>query len=131
MRFLNKIILHCADTRTNQSFSVQDVRNWHLTRGWSDIGYHYYIKLDGSLHEGRPLSRVGSHCKGHNTGSIGVCFEGGKTSDNKPWDKPTDNQIKTVRSLIQSLRNDYGYLSLHGHYDFSSKSCPNFDVCIL
>ena len=163
MRSLNKIILHCADTRTDQDFSIEDIRSWHIMpkynsksklysykgikyksisslpsnvqgrkgRGWSDIGYHYYIKLDGSLHEGRPLSRVGSHCKGHNTGSIGVCFEGGKTSENKPWDKPTDNQIKTVKSLIQSLQNDYGDLSLHGHYEFSSKSCPNFDVCIL
>jgi len=131
MRRIDKIILHCADTRTDQDFSVGDVRAWHKARGWSDIGYHYYIKCDGSLHEGRPLSRVGSHCKGHNTGSIGVCFEGGKNPNNSNWDKPTDNQIKTVKLLIVSLRSDYGDLTLHGHYEFSSKSCPNFDVCIL
>ena len=131
MRRLDKIILHCADTRIDQDFSVEDVRHWHKARGWSDIGYHYYIKCDGSLHEGRPLYRIGSHCKGKNTGSIGVCFEGGKDAFNLKWDKPTDNQIKTVKKLIESLRNDYGDLTVHGHYEFSSKGCPNFDTCIL
>jgi len=29
------------------------------------------------------------------------------------------------------LRDKYGFLSINGHYEFSSKSCPNFDVCIL
>ena len=120
MRKLDKIILHCADTRTDQDFSVDDVRHWHKARGWSDIGYHYYIKCNGSL-----------HAKGHNANSIGICFEGGKNSDNEIWDEPTNKQIRTVKKLIKSLRKDYGELTVHGHYEFSSKGCPNFDVCIL
>ena len=131
MRKLTKIILHCADTKTNQDFSVQDVRNWHIQRGWSDIGYHFYIKLSGSLYEGRELSRIGAHCKGYNSKSVGICFEGGKNELGEMWDKPTDNQIKTVVNLIKSLREDYGEMGVHGHYEFSGKSCPNFDPCIL
>ena len=131
MRFLNKIIFHCADTRTDQNFNISDVKRWHLDRGWSDVGYHYFIKLDGSIQKGRDIGRIGSHCKGHNTGSIGVCFEGGKNPDDSKWDRPTEKQIEAAQITISWLRIRFGELTYHGHYEFSSKSCPNFDICIL
>ena len=131
MRFIDKIILHCADTRTNQNFSVDQVRDWHLQKGWSNIGYHYYIKLNGSLYDGRPISQKGAHCKGYNYGSVGICLEGGNNDNGDMWDKPTESQISTLKKLVYSLRKDYGDLTLHGHYEFSKKTCPNFDVCIL
>ena len=130
-RQVDKIIIHCADTRTDQDFSIEDVRMWHKARGWYDIGYHYYIKLDGSVHIGRSLDVIGSHCKGQNTKSIGICLEGGKKSDNTDWDKPTDNQIESIRVTISYLKLIYKDLKVHGHYEFSTKSCPNFDICIL
>lgn len=137
MRDLNRIIFHCAGTRTDQSFSVNTVRKWHTDpkptgRGWSDIGYHYYIDLKGILHKGRPIERKGAHCKGHNDDSIGVCFEGGKNPDGSKWDKPKPTQLETARVLTGYLRSTYNKgLTIHGHYEFSSKSCPNFDVCII
>lgn len=136
MRHLDKIIFHCADTRTDQSFSVHTIRKWHTDpkpkgRGWSDIGYHYYIDLKGVQHVGRPITRMGSHARGANNGSVGVCFEGGKNPDGTPWNKPKLEQIKTAQVLIGYLRSKYGDLTLHGHCEFSTKSCPNFDVCIL
>jgi N-acetylmuramoyl-L-alanine amidase len=137
MRNLDKIIFHCADTRIDQSFSVETVRKWHTDpkpkgRGWSDIGYHYYIDLKGTLHKGRPIEKKGAHCKGYNKGSVGVCFEGGKKADGSKWDKPKPTQLETARVLIGYLRATYNdNLTIHGHYEFSSKSCPNFDVCII
>ena len=82
MRNIIRVILHCAVTRTDQNISVEDIRKWHTDpkpkgNGWSDIGYHYYIRLDGTIEIGRPLNIVGSHARGRNTGSIGICFEGG------------------------------------------------------
>ena len=134
----DKIIFHCAETRTDQDFSVETVRKWYtdpkpIGRGWSDIGYHYYIKLDGSVHIGRSLSRSGAHTFGVNLTSIGACFEGGLNPDGSQWDKPTDAQIKSAKELINELKQSYGIdFSIHGHYEFSeTKWCPGFDVCLL
>jgi N-acetylmuramoyl-L-alanine amidase len=133
MRFINCIIWHCFDTRTDQNFGIKDVTKWHLARGFSGCGYHYIIRLDGTIESGRALARVGAHCKGHNRGSIGVSFEGGKTPDGFRWVKPTNEQLKSAKELKMSLESKLGKgLDDYGHYQFSeSKSCPNFDICIL
>ena len=94
MRYINEIIIHCAETKTNQSFSIDTVRKWHIEeRGWSDIGYHFYIQLDGTVWNGRPLEKSGAHCKNRNRSTIGICFEGGLNPDGSKWDGPTQEQI--------------------------------------
>ena len=70
MRDVNKIIIHCSATREGQAFSVDTIKQWHLARGWSDVGYHYIVHLDGSISYGRDINKRGAHVKGHNTGSI-------------------------------------------------------------
>ena len=78
MREINKIIVHCSATRENENFDVAEIRKWHVEgRGWSDIGYHFYIDLYGEIHKGRDISKIGAHCKGHNRNSIGICYCGG------------------------------------------------------
>ena len=64
MRDINKIIIHCTATPEGRDVSVDTIRQWHLDRGWSDIGYHYIIDLEGNLHEGRPVERQGAHVRG-------------------------------------------------------------------
>jgi N-acetylmuramoyl-L-alanine amidase len=131
MRSINKIIIHCSDTRIDQDFSIEDIRKWHKLRGFNDVGYHYYIKVDGSLYNGRSIEKIGAHCKGQNSKSIGICFEGGKDEKGESWKIPSKNQIKTYRDLLKRINSRFGGLEIHGHYDFSKKSCPNFDVCVL
>lgn len=78
MRTITLIILHCSATREGQSFGFEDCRRDHIRhRGFRDIGYHYYITRDGTVHRGRPLEQVGAHCCNHNRHSIGICYEGG------------------------------------------------------
>lgn len=139
MRFIDKIILHCADTRTNQNFDISYIDRWHKRRGFKrvyggkvyHVGYHYYIRLDGTIENGRPIECVGSHCKGQNSNSIGICFEGGKDDNGHMWDKPLDAQIEAYSKLRAKLFNKLGHLDVFGHYEFSEKPCPNFDICIL
>ena len=126
-RNINKIIVHCADTKTNQSFDITDVDNWHKKRGFSMVGYHYYIKLDGTIQEGRNLEQVGAHCKGQNSDSIGICFEGGLNADGSKWDGPLSPQLDAWNSLYQYLCFMFGNLPIKAHYEYSEKSCPNFD----
>jgi N-acetylmuramoyl-L-alanine amidase len=128
MRKIDKIIIHCSATPEGRDVKTETIRKWHLDRGWSDIGYHYVIELDGSLHIGRPIERTGAHCKGHNTGSIGVCYIGGVDQDMKPKDTRTEAQRDTLHSLLFDLTDNFAGATIHGHNEFSSKACPSFNV---
>jgi len=126
------IIVHCSDTRTNQSFNVDDIDRWHRERGWTGIGYHFYIRLDGTVEKGRSLDKAGAHTFGHNKNTIGICFEGGKNENNEKWDKPTDEQIDSFSWLVNSLEIVLGRkMTIKGHYEYANKTCPNFDIDIL
>ena len=73
MRNINEIIIHCSATREGQHIPVETIKDWHVNgRGWSDIGYHFYIELDGTIKKGRDIDKTGAHCKNHNRNSIGV-----------------------------------------------------------
>lgn len=128
MRDINKIILHCSATPEYRHVSVNTIRQWHLDRGWSDIGYHYIIELDGTIKEGRPVERQGAHVRGLNKNSIGICYVGGCDEDMKPKDTRTIAQKISLERLITELMNANINSTLHGHNEFSSKACPSFDV---
>lgn len=127
-RAINKIIIHCSATPEGRDVKTETIRAWHLKRGWSDIGYHYVIELDGSICEGRPLERTGAHCKGHNTGSIGICYVGGVDEEMNPKDTRTDEQRSALHSLLFDLTDNFPKATVHGHNEFSSKACPSFNV---
>ena len=78
MRDINKIVLHCSATREGHDVSTETIRGWHVNkRGWSDIGYHFVVLLDGTVDKARPIERQGAHVRGHNKGSIGIAYIGG------------------------------------------------------
>lgn len=129
MRPLKRIILHCTATPEGKHFDVNTIRRWHVKdRGWKDIGYHYVIYLDGSVHEGRPLEQSGAHTSGHNKDSIGIVYVGGCDSKMKAKDTLNEAQETAMVNLIKSLRELYGDMSLHGHNEFAAKACPSFNV---
>jgi N-acetylmuramoyl-L-alanine amidase len=133
MRDLNRIILHCAATPEGREVSVDTIRKWHTDpppqgNGWSDIGYHYVIHIDGLTEIGRPVSIQGAHVSGENEDSIGVCYVGGVDKDLNPEDTMTVEQEISFVELVKSLRLTFGYLSVHGHNEYSSKACPSFSV---
>lgn len=128
-RAIKELIVHCSATPEGKDYSVDTIRQWHLQRGFSDIGYHYVIYRDGSIHIGRDESIIGAHCTGHNTNSIGVCYIGGCASDGKtPKDTRTTEQKQSLVKLLKELKTKYPQASIHGHRDFSSKACPSFDA---
>jgi N-acetylmuramoyl-L-alanine amidase len=128
MRKIEKIILHCSATPPKMIVGVSTIRDWHLRRGFSDVGYHYVITKSGSVELGRPLEEVGAHSKGQNKSSIGICYVGGLDMFHKPKDTMNDNQVKAFESLVESLRAQFGDLTLHGHNEYSKKACPCFVV---
>ena len=129
MRDIDKIIVHCSATPEGRHTTVEEIRQWHLQRGWKDIGYHYVIYLDGTIHRGRPESVVGAHCSGYNKNSIGVCYIGGLDKDGKtPKDTRTEGQKRALREILNRLKRDYPKATLHGHNEFANKACPSFNV---
>lgn len=128
MREINKIIVHCSATPENRDVSVETIRKWHVEeRGWSDIGYHFVITLDGTIKEGRPVARQGAHTRGYNKGSIGICYIGGVDIDLKAKDTRNEAQKESLVNLICDLKDKYGG-TVYGHNDFSSKECPSFNA---
>lgn len=129
MRNIDKIIIHCSATPEGRQTTVEEIRQWHLQRGWKDIGYHYVIYLDGTIHKGRPDSVVGAHCSGYNKNSIGVCYIGGVALDGKtPKDTRTEGQKRALIEILRRLKRDYPNATLHGHNEFANKACPSFNV---
>ena len=129
MRTIDKIILHCAATPEGRDVKTETIKSWHVKgRGWSDIGYHFVIELDGTIRNGRPVERSGAHTKGHNATSIGICYVGGMDKNKTPKDTRNEAQRQAMDELIQSLRDIYPTATIHGHNEFAAKACPSFDV---
>jgi Negative regulator of beta-lactamase expression len=128
MRKISKLIVHCTATREGRDVTVDEIRQWHLKRGWSDIGYHYVIYRDGTVHQGRPIETPGAHTKGHNQHSIGVCYVGGIGPDGHPRDTRTVEQEEALENLLTDLKEQFPRATIHGHREFSAKACPCFDA---
>ena len=129
MRAIHKIIIHCTATREGDDISVDTIRKWHLSRGWSDIGYHYVIDLKGNINAGRPIELMGSHTRGENKYSIGIAYVGGVEADGKtPKDTRTKAQKDAIIRLVKKLKGCYPDVTIHGHNEFSNKACPSYNV---
>lgn len=130
-RVIKEIIVHCTATPEGKDYTVEDVRRWHVSppNNWSDIGYHYLVYRDGSVHKGRDVNVSGAHCTGHNTYSIGVCYVGGVSSlSGTPKDTRTEEQKRAIVELLQDLRRLYPSAKIYGHRDFANKACPSYDA---
>lgn len=137
-RKIDKIIVHCTATPEGEDATVEQIRKEHKAQGWSDIGYHYVVYRDGSIHMGRDVDIQGAHCAEHggNIGSIGVCYVGGVEArrkdvaykDLKAKDTRTEAQKASLLSLLIDLKSMYPGVRIYGHRDFSNKACPSFDA---
>lgn len=127
-RSINMIVVHCSATIEGKDYSVAEIRRWHLKRGFSDIGYHYLIGIDGKVHEGRNVNISGAHTAGYNAHSIGVCYVGGLDKDSKAKDTRTPAQKASLLRLLKDLKKIYPKASIHGHREFANKACPCFDA---
>ena len=111
------IILHHAEA---SSCSVYDINNWHKERGWVGIGYHYFVRKDGSIYRGRPENAVGAHCPGCNSISIGICAEGSYNKEYMP-----QAQKDAIEALIKDIYRRKGRrLQIFGHKEKYSTDCP-------
>jgi len=143
MRKINLIVIHCTASPNGRPMSISQIRKEHMQRGFSDIGYHYVINVDGSIMKGRPEQLVGAHAKDHNANSLGIALVGGLGGPDKlnPG-KFTDAQWDSLKTLVVDLSLHFPGMGVTGHRDLSPdldgdgqiepsewiKLCPTFDV---
>ena len=136
------IIIHCSATKVTNNVSLEEITKWHKAQGFKNIGYHYYITKDGTIHKGRDEKLSGAHTIGYNSNSIGICYEGGLDKNGKASDTRTPEQKQSLIDLILDIKGKYSIKKVMGHRDTSPdlnkdgkitpneyiKSCPCFDA---
>jgi N-acetylmuramoyl-L-alanine amidase len=131
MRDITHIVVHCSATPEGRPHTAADIRGWHKAQGWADIGYHWVVRLDGTVEPGRDELAIGSHVKGHNTRSIGVVYVGGVDKVKlQPKDTRTKEQKSALLTLLKALKRRYPKAVILGHRDFPNvaKACPSFNA---
>jgi len=146
---IDAIVIHCTASRAGQDLRAADIDKMHQERGFACIGYNFVIDLDGTVEDGRPLTRDGAHCntaglsgKSYNKHSIGIVYVGGLDENGNPADTRTPEQKQALADLVYRLINEYPIVEVIGHRDASPdkngngkiernewiKQCPCFDV---
>ena len=139
MRRIDTLIIHQTDTAGG---TVESIRRWHMTQPellWSDIGYHKVLYRDASIHQGRPDERVGAHCRGDNTGSLGICCVGkGPAKVGKAGGYMTKALWGALCYTVETLcrRHDIRVRRIYGHRERASgkrqgKTCPGFETQLM
>jgi hypothetical protein len=116
----NRVIFHHSLSR---DVTADTIREWHLARGFDDIGYHAVIHPDGRLEPGRNLEMVGAHARGRNHDSLGVCL----TGDFRYYE-PTVEALAAAQRYYHAVCRRYGKrLKVEFHrwrIDIIHKPCP-------
>jgi hypothetical protein len=117
---VTEIIVHHSDSARDTT-TFEEIRQWHLEKGWIDIGYHGVILSDGSFHVGRPDNVMGAQALNHNFDSLGFCVTG-----NFEVETPTEAQIHTLIQVLAAKCKAHNVpaKAIKGHRDVDDTSCP-------
>ena len=125
------LIVHCASSRADRDYTVEQMLRDHKARGFRTIGYHFYIRRNGEVTQHRHLLEVGAHCRPYNRCSIGICYEGGLSADGKPKDTRTKEQRYQLQQLLVKLHRLFPAALVRGHSEMpgaTPKACPCFNA---
>ena len=131
MRQINKIILHHSRTDGGDKGLIRHI---HVDKNkWKSIGYHFIIcnglpqewwehGKDGEIQIGRSIELTGSHTKGGNRASIGICLIGDFEKK-----EPTRAQLASLVGLLGALCIKFKLSprkSIYVHSDICTTECP-------
>lgn len=123
-RKIDSIVVHCSDSPDYLDIGAKEINEWHIQRGWREIGYHYVIRRNGEIEKGRPEEVSGAHAKGANGRSLGIVWVGRNSI--------SPEQNKSLIGLINWLRGKYNIEidNVKGHCEAveTDKTCPNINM---
>jgi N-acetylmuramoyl-L-alanine amidase len=119
-RYIQKVYLHCSASDSKILNSAHAIDTMHKKRGWSGIGYHFFVTKEGKVEKGRDLEKIPAAQKGHNQGSIAICNHG--------LNNFTKVSLEATKALCIEIYKAYdGAVTFHGHCEVSAKECPVYD----
>lgn len=127
-RILDKISLHCSCSDNSLHDNINTIREWHTLpppkgRGWSDVGYHFFIRQNGTMEIGRPVERPCAAVKGFNEHMIAICLSGKNCFTIAQY----STAAKLCRNLMDAFNIHESKIFPH-HYFNPDKTCPNYDI---
>lgn len=127
--YTDMIVIHHTGS-PDMDASTEQIHGWHLSNGWSGIGYHYVIRKDGTIERGRPEWAIGSHAYGENSHTIGIHLSGDFEQA-----YPTEDQVESCAKLIADICDRYGISidrdHIVGHGELMATSCPGVNLKTL
>ena len=121
LRPVDRVFIHCSASDNPKHDDISVIRDWHVNgNGWSDVGYHFFIRKDGIIEEGRDIDRTPAAQKGHNKSTIAICLHG--------LEDFTVEQFRSLNTLCAEINRNYKFITFHGHCEVNpNKTCPVFD----
>lgn len=123
---INALVIH--HSASSRVVEAAEIRQWHLDKGWDDVGYHWLIEEDGTIVQGRPMNVMGAHARGRNSDTVGLCIIGDNTNTNQTW---TACQLHSAATLMDAIRLLIPGIEIVGHRDIMDPGhtvCPGVDV---
>lgn len=136
---IDEIIIHCSASQ-DKDIGYDEIKHLHTApkteeiqwgkykthgKAWSDIGYHFVIRRNGDIENGRDLDRMGAHAPKHNYNSIGICMVGEDNNFTEP-------QWTSLKYLVHDLLDTHQKIgeNVKGHCDVDKRKphCPGFKV---
>ena len=119
------VIHHAGFPDADKDSSAEEIHKFHQeVNHWAGIGYHYVIRKDGTIEQGRRPKAVGAHAYKHNKNSVGICVAG-----NFEIGKPLPVQMDSLKLLTSWLCQKYkldpmGKGVIVGHRNLNDTDCP-------
>lgn len=123
-RAVDTVFVHCTACSSG-GYGAEEIDRDHRGRGFSEIGYHWLIKYDGTVIVGRSTEIMPAAQAGYNRGTLAICLQGLERSDF------TEAQFRSLKLMADKLDDDAGTYGLRwrGHCEVAAKACPVFDYC--
>lgn len=122
-RPFDTVFIHCSASDYSEHDSAKVIDNWHRARGFSEIGYHFFIRRDGEIQAGRSLEKMPAAQKGYNLNTVAICVHG-LTKDRFKQEQKTALLALCLR--LNNLKDNS--LIFRGHCEVEKgKTCPVFD----
>jgi len=122
-----------ADPQADSSHHTAEmIEQWHLSKGWEGIGYHYVIQIDGSIWAGRPEHRTSAAVLNHNSETLNVNMTGNfDRKEGLPNRLPSKEQEESFKWLYRDIIKRHPQLTsdkVIPHRKLQKKSCYGWNL---
>jgi len=122
-----------ADPQADSSHHTTEmIEQWHMSKGWEGIGYHYVIQKDGSIWAGRPENYHSAAVLNHNSDTLNINMTGNFDRKEGLQNRvPTKEQEESFKWLYRDIIKRHPQLTsdkVIPHRKLQVKSCYGINL---